>query len=1297
MQQSCLLDTGSSINVLSKTAYDSLHDSPRLMPTATVAKTASQSSFPLLGRVVLQVEVAKESFSVPFFVTDVIDVPVLLGLEFLRVCPCVVDLKNQCLVLAPAECVTSRSIEVVAVGSAVNSKDVVVPPGTEMFLQCRAPRCSYKGPVLLEPVWSKEGLLFLPAVVDVDGDSVPVVVRNISAEHITVPGRTEIAQLEVGFAEEATTPCDDLTLTELGCDTEQSLRGFKLEDEVQLTGAQLSDPERQKFLALLQKYSSMFDGRLGHTDLVTHKIDTRSSSPVRQAPRRIPPHLRAEVKAEIDRMVKQGVIEETNGCWGSPICLVRRRNGKLRLCADFRALNAKTHLPSYSIPRVDDTLEALAGSSLYIVLDFNSAYYQISVDPADQEKTTIVTPFGTYKHLRMPFGAKGACCTCARLLDIVLRGLSPHVALSYFDDVILHGNSVDELLSKLETVLDRLKEAGLTLNLSKCQWFQPSVTFLGHVVSKDGLRADPVKLEKVRQWPTPRSVKELMSFLGLATYFRRYLRNFSALAGPLFRLTNKDLKQFDWTCEAQAAFDALKDALCDAPVLSLPRFDAEAGEFVLEVDASGTGIGAVLLQRQGEEEKLIAYGSRQLSKSETNYGVCKRELLSAVYFIRHFHPYLVGKPFLLRSDHASLQWLISFKNPTGMLARWIETLSQYSFRIEHKPGALNSAADALSRMPAATADAATQTDCADPVRLLRSQDWSTSFLRSEQDSDSSIADITNHLSRGVKPHKRQLGDGLPFLAQWSKLRLLDGVLFRVYRRRPHDEDQLQVVVPSSLVHGVLVSMHGGPTGGHFAADKLLAQVRLRFWWPKMVSDITQFCARCERCNSRIPPVPAPRASLGQLAASEPFEVVGLDILSGLPRTANGNKHLLVVVDHFSRWCEVFPLKDMSASGVATVFVNEFVSRFGVPSRIHSDQGGCFMGELLTKTCELLGVEKSAITSYHPQGNGVVERMNRTILSMLAKYLDENAHSEWDQHLPMLMLGYRSQIHKSLRFSPYEVLFGRRARLPTDVALDPQISSESRPIAEYLDRLKESLKAIHHDALSASQKSHARNKAFYEKKMNEFSFVKGQTVRLHKAAVPKGQYYKFTRPYKRAKIISQVGPLNYRVKVEGRDRPILVHHNRLSPCETDSKPAEVVSGRVLGRPTDSNARGVRSSHSKGDSGQASDVSSSPSASVSAPEPIILNPMIPLFRSDLTVQPSIEPVSRGPGGNPVGPGAGPMGPESVVVSLEGSPVVPGLPEGANGEPPGLPLPPPPPDPPPVPALRRSARVRRPPDRY
>ena len=457
---SCLLDTGSSLNIISKAALDMLPRAPRIQPTATIARTASQETLPLLGRVVLCFEIAKLQYTIPCYVSDRIDVPVLLGVEFLRVCPCVIDMKKRCLIVAPADSVRSISVEAISVGRVVNAKDVSVPPGAELILRGFLPNCDYRGPAMVEPVIEIENLEVVSAVVNVSGDSIPVAVRNISSEPISVPRRSELAQLEVGFVEEA--DLEHRYKSSTGPDEGQSA---SIRDEVVLNGSNMSPAEKERFWDVLSRYESMFDGHLGHSSLVTHTIDTGSCHPIRQAPRRIPPHLREEVKSALDELVSQGVLEESEGTWASPICIVRRRNGKLRICADFRRLNAETTIPAYHIPRIDDTLEALSGSSLFIVLDFNSAYYQVSVDPKDRDKTTIVTPFGSYRHCRMPMGLSGSPVTCARLLDVVLADLSPKVVLSYFDDVILHGSSFDELLTNLDKVLGRLHEAGLTLNL----------------------------------------------------------------------------------------------------------------------------------------------------------------------------------------------------------------------------------------------------------------------------------------------------------------------------------------------------------------------------------------------------------------------------------------------------------------------------------------------------------------------------------------------------------------------------------------------------------------------------------------------------------------------------------------------------------------------------------------------------------------------------------------------------------------------------------------------------------------
>jgi hypothetical protein len=497
----------------------------------------------------------------------------------------------------------------------------------------------------------------------------------------------------------------------------------------------------------------------------------------------------------------------------------------------------------------------------------------------------------------MCFGLSGASFTCARLLNIVLGDIIPERCLCYFDDVIVRGSSFGEMLENLDAVLSRMCEAGLTLNLAKCLFCQPKVTFLGHVVSGEGLAPDPVKVDAVLAWPAPKTAKQMASFLGLCNYFKSFIKDYAGMCAPLFRLCNRDVR-FEWTDECQLAFDQVKRALTQAPVLTLPSFDSDAGEFILECDASGTGVGAVLLQVTSQGEKVIAYGSKKLSRSQQNYSATKRELLACVTFIAHFKHYLLGRKFRLRTDHSSLQWLYNFRSPTGILARWLETLSAFDFTIEYKRGSANGAAAALSRTPAQTADAGTQTESAQTFRIAASSDWSLSFIRAEQEADPVIAELSEHLSRGHKPHRRHVKHCASLLRQWSRLRLVNGVVFRLYRSRPKSDDELQVVLPNSLRTAVLESLHGGPSGGHFGPDKLLAECRARFFWERMGNDVKDFCRQCRRCEGRNPPVPTPRAAMGRLFSSRPFEVVGLDILTGLPATPSGNRHLLVVVDFF---------------------------------------------------------------------------------------------------------------------------------------------------------------------------------------------------------------------------------------------------------------------------------------------------------------------------------------------------------------------------------------------------------------
>ena len=466
----------------------------------------------------------------------------------------------------------------------------------------------------------------------VSDSSVPLLVRNVTTSPITLPKHSPVAELEVSFEE-------------LSSELHTEGGAPDLESMVNLSGVDLPGFQRKELFKVLEKHNSMFDGHIGHTTLVTHRIDTGDHPPVRQAPRRIPPHLKDAVKEQLDQLVRDGVLEESDGSWSSPICLVRKKSGEIRICADMRKLNACTRLPAYPIPRIDDTLDALSGSSLYCVLDMNAAYHQVSIDPNDRDKATITTPLGNFRYKRMCFGLASAPFTCCKLLDIVLGDMPVHSCVHYFDDIIIHGRSFSEVLSALDEALLRLRAAGLTLNLSKCQFFRSEVKFLGHVISGRGLATDPDKVERVSDWPQPRTAKDVSRFLGLCSYFRKYVKDFAAIAAPLFRLTSKDV-QFQWSPEADDAFARLKQALCEAPVVAFPRFGEEAGKFTLDCDASDRGIGAVLLQEQDGEERVIAYGSHTLSKAQRNYSTTKKELLACVVFVQEFSHYLKGKEFV---------------------------------------------------------------------------------------------------------------------------------------------------------------------------------------------------------------------------------------------------------------------------------------------------------------------------------------------------------------------------------------------------------------------------------------------------------------------------------------------------------------------------------------------------------------------------------------------------------------------------------------------------------------------------
>ena len=421
----------------------------------------------------------------------------------------------------------------------------------------------------------------------------------------------------------------------------------------------------EKIANLLTQFQDTFsqdEWDIGLTNITEHSIPTGNAALIKQPPRRVPlAHAEAEKKA-IEDLKAKGVIRDSTSPWASPIVLVAKKDGGVRPCVDYRRVNELVKPDGFPLPRIQDCLDAVAGSTLFSTFDLLSGYFQIPVKESDIPKTAFVCKFGHYEMTRMPFGLNNSASTFQRTMEMALQGLQWVTCLIYIDDIIVFGQDFDQHVRRMEDVLGRIRAAGLKLRPDKSHLLQKEVIFLGHVVSGQGVKPSPVNVTKIVDWPRPKSARQVKQFVAMGSYYRRYIKGFASIVRPMVELTKLGRK-FAWIDACETAFTTLKRALISADVMGYPL--NEGGEFILDVDASDLGIGSVLHQIQQGKEKVIAYASRALNRAETNYCITEKELLAVRYFIEYFCQYLLGRKFFVRSDHQSLVWLFRLKEPRG--------------------------------------------------------------------------------------------------------------------------------------------------------------------------------------------------------------------------------------------------------------------------------------------------------------------------------------------------------------------------------------------------------------------------------------------------------------------------------------------------------------------------------------------------------------------------------------------------------------------------------------------------------
>ncbi|GBM97051.1 Retrovirus-related Pol polyprotein from transposon 297 [Araneus ventricosus] len=518
----------------------------------------------------------------------------------------------------------------------------------------------------------------------------------------------------------------------------------------------LNEEQRTAVRKLLNEFQDLFsicDADVGRCNMTQHRINTGGHPPIKQYPRRWPLARKEEAEHLVKEIVDNGIIKQSSGPLASAIVLVKKKDGSTRFCVDYRKLNEITKKDSYPLPGIDDTLDALNGSQWFTTMDLKSGYSQVEVRPEDREKTAFTKGQGLWQFKAMPFGLCNAPAIFERLMEAVLRGLSSEAYLVNLDDIIIVGRTFEEHLNILRKVFKRLEKANLKLSPKKCRFFQKEVTYLGHVISAEAVKTDPGKIKALVDWSRPETVQDLRSFLGL-----------------------------------------LKQDLTSSPILTYPWTDKD---FILDTDASNEGIGAVLSQNIGKEEHVIAYFSKSLGKPERNYCVTRKELLAIVKSIEHFHHYLYEQKFLLRTDHASLRWLLNFKEPEGQIARWIQILQEYDFEIQHRKATSHGNADALSRRPCKESckhctnkekKFRMETDIS--VKVLKAEDaWSSCEIQKEQLEDPAIKLILEKkLNSADRPSWQEIAMDSPatkrYWALWDSLHLKDGVLYRRWESDP---------------------------------------------------------------------------------------------------------------------------------------------------------------------------------------------------------------------------------------------------------------------------------------------------------------------------------------------------------------------------------------------------------------------------------------------------------------------------------------------------------------------------------
>lgn len=907
----------------------------------------------------------------------------------------------------------------------------------------------------------------------------------------------------------------------LGMDFWQKFKIWPTVHDCAMAGEETSLKSREEpvaFSALQQIQLEEVKGRfprassdkLTMTPLCQHRIELaeewRGKPPVRQYPYTLSPKIQERVGAELERMLSLGIIERAHSEWSSNVVPVIKPSGKVRLCLDARKINERTVRDAYPLPHPGRILGQLPQAKYLSTIDLSEAFLQIPLEPSSRKFTAFsVQGKGMFQFTRLPFGLVNSPATLARLMDRVLGHgeLEPNVFV-YLDDIVIVSETFEHHLRLLREVANRLAEANLSINLEKSKFGVKELPFLGYLLSTEGLRPNPEKVQAIVDYERPNTVTKLRRFLGMANYYRRFIDEFSGITSPLTDLLKTKSRIMGWNDAAEEAFNLIKEKLISAPILACPDFTTE---FTVQTDASDVAVAGILTQVQDGYERVISFFSHKLTTPQRNYHACEKEALAVLLSIEAFRGYLEGSHFTVITDSAALTHILTAKWKTASrCSRWCLALQQFDMTVRHRRGKENVVADALSRSTAAID--------VGPATPANSQPSPTLGDPDQNWYDDMIEKVA------MQPD------------EFVDFQVREGVLFK-YVTNPSETHDVRFdwkIVPHPKERVAIIrechddSMHPG-------VDRTLSRIRLRYFWPKMVTQIRDYISECTTCKETKAPNIALAPPMGeQRATTHPWQIIALDFIGPLPRSRKQNQYILSVVDLFSKWVMLVPFRKIDSDKLCQTLRDCWFFRNSVPEIVITDNATCFLSHHFRSLCRQFDVRHWLNSKYHSQANPV-ERVNRTVNAAIRTYVKTD-QKQWDTKLSEVETVLNSSVHSATELTPFFTTHGHEMfQKGSDHRLGEEGGSLS--VADRETRQTEMFNQIKSLVQENLKKAHEEGQKRYNLRHKTYAkpYEAGQLVfrrNLKQSRAIENYNAKYGPQYIPAKILRKIGTSSYEI-------------------------------------------------------------------------------------------------------------------------------------------------------------------------